>query len=257
MAIDPKRKGAVRPADVPTDVRRALSLGTIAAVNLGEGLSVEFHTLLGAAFPGVGEPAIERMRAAAGDGITRRMRLAGELLLERFGPGVIGPLSGHVSDTVRGWACTVIGLVPGWALERRLEEIRALADDAHSGVREWAWMGVRGAIAAEVDRAIGALVPWVSSHRPWVRRFAVESTRPRGVWCAHIESLKSDPARGLALLEPVRSDPEKYVQDSVANWLNDAGKTAPAWVRSVTGRWERESDTAATGRIVSRARRNL
>lgn len=257
MPIDPKRKGAVRPADVPVEVRRALSLGTASSVNLAEGLAVEFHTLLGSACPGVGEPAIERMREAAGDGITRRMRLAGELLLERFGAGVIGPLSGHGSDTVRGWACMVVGLVPGWGLERRLEEIRPLADDAHSGVREWAWMGVRGAIASEVDRAIAALVPWVSSHRPWLRRFAVESTRPRGVWCAHIEALKSDPGRGLVLLEPVRSDPERYVQDSVGNWLNDAGKSAAEWVRTVTGRWERESGTAATARIMSRARRNL
>lgn len=257
MPIDPHRTGPSRPTDVADDVRRALSQGKAASVNLAESLAVEFHVLLYHAVPEIGEPAIERMRAAADQGITQRMRLAAELLLTRCGPGKINQLAAHPSDTVRGWACTMIGLVPAWSLQERLEAVTPLADDAHFGVREWAWMGVRRAIVNETGPAIAWLTRFVASHRPWLRRFAVEATRPRGVWCPHIPGLKADPAPGLPLLEPLRADPEKYVQDSVANWLNDAGKSRPEWVLALTDRWLAEEDAAATERIVRRARRNL
>ncbi|MEM8757143.1 MAG: DNA alkylation repair protein [Planctomycetota bacterium] len=255
--IDPNRTGPSTPSQVDPEIRSALSLGEIPSVNLAESLAVEFHTLLAAACPDVGEPALLRMREAAGDGITKRMRLAAELLLTRFGPGKINQLAAHPSDTVRGWACTMIGLTPGSSAREQLAAITPLADDAHHNVREWAWMGVRRAIIDDLVTALKVLTPWTASHRPWLRRFAVEATRPRGVWCPHIESLKTDPSPGRPLLEPLRADPEKYVQDAVANWLNDAGKTSPDWVLSLTDRWLAESDTPATARIVKRARRNL
>lgn len=255
--IDARRKGPSRPAGVEPRVRAALSRGEIPSVNLAESLAVEFDVLLFHAAPTIGEPAIERMKLASGEGVTTRMKLAAELLLTRFGPGGIDTIAGHTSDTVRGWACTMIGLEADRTLDERLARIRPFADDPHYGVREWAWMALRPHIVPDPARAIKRLKPWVASHRPNLRRFAVEATRPRGVWCAHIPALKADPAPGLPLLEPLRADDEKYVQDAVANWLNDAGKTSAGWVRELTDRWLDESDTKATRRIVTRARRNL
>ena len=91
-------------------------------------------------------------------------------------------------------------------------------------------MAVRPHVAAELARAIALLVDWTADHSPYVRRFASEATRPRGVWCTHIAALRREPEPGRALLEPLRADPSGYVQDSVGNWLNDAGKDRPDWV---------------------------
>ena len=69
--------------------------------------------------------------------------------------------------------------------------------------------------------------------------------------------LKAQPWRGLPLLEPLRADASRYVQNSVANWLNDAAKTQPAWVREVCERWSRGKAPAATLYIVRRAQRSI
>lgn len=101
------------------------------------------------------------------------------------------------------------------------------------------------------------LTPWTQSPSPNVRRFASEALRPRGVWCAHIGTLKKEPEKALPILTPLRADEVVYVQDSVANWLNDAAKDQPDWVRNLCQQWLRESPTPATRRITQRGMRSL
>jgi 3-methyladenine DNA glycosylase AlkC len=135
--------------------------------------------------------------------------------------------------------------------------VRPFARDAHFGVREIAWMAARPRIAAEIERALKLLARWSTDRDAHVRRFASESTRPRGVWCKHIAALRTDPSPGLLVLEPLRADASKYVRDSVANWLNDAAKDHPDWVRSVCARWSRASPRPETAAILKRALRSL
>ena len=227
------------------------------ASNLTECLAVDFAALMQAAAPQAGAEAVAALRAQARLGISKRMALAAQILLERQGADAFKQLKKHRSDTVRGWACFMVGTLPDLTQQQRLAMIRPLADDAHFGVREWAWLAVRPHLAAELDAAVQLLLPWTADPSERLRRFASESLRPRGVWCAHIAALKADPGRALPLLEPLRADPAAYVQDSVANWLNDASKDQPDWVRSVCARWLKGKPAAATERICKRALRSV
>ncbi|MDX2115145.1 MAG: DNA alkylation repair protein [Planctomycetota bacterium] len=249
------RKGARRMADVTPAVRARLNRGEIEALTLSEILTVDFAKLIRAAAPEIDPRRAARVGRAGG--IIARMRAAGVELLEHGGIGMFDGLAAHRSDTVRGWAAYLLAEAPGLTLAERLKRVKPLADDANAGVREWAWIALRPHVAADLPGAIRALWPWTGHRSANVRRYASEITRPRGVWCAHLNELKRDPTSGLVLLEPLRADGAKYVQDSVANWLNDAGKSHPEWVRGVCARWERESESAATARICRRALRSL
>lgn len=259
----PQRVGARRMSEIPPDVLVRLSNGEIQTASLVEILAIDFGTLVGKVLREVG------LRAGPAD--LERVRAAGEFL-DRFRAGaacleetagkvhrakLVQALAVHTSDAARGMGALVVAADPTLSLKGLFKGIRPFADDSHSGVREWAWMAVRPRIAAELVGAIGVLAEWSLSSSENVRRFASEATRPRGVWCAHIQELKERPEVGLPVLEPLRADPTKYVQDSVGNWLNDASKSQPEWVREVCGRWMKESSGAATARIVKRALRTI
>jgi len=242
---------------IPKHVFDALSHGTRESANLAEGLAVDFVVLMMHVHPDIAFDDIDYLTMCP-PSITERMKRAGQILTRDFGTEHVRELIDHPSDTVRGWACYVIGLATDLKFNKRLQLMAPLADDSHFGVREWAWMALRPHIAADLDTAIKLLVPWTAKRSPLLRRFATEATRPRGVWCTHIDRLKQFPELGLPLLEPLKADPEKYVQDSVSNWLNDAAKSQPDWVRELCRRWSKECPGSKhTARIIKRAQRNL
>jgi 3-methyladenine DNA glycosylase AlkC len=248
-------RGARRRSEIPTSVLKALHAGEREAANLVESLAIDFRKLLAAALPAVSIPSDVDLSPKAP--ITQRMAVVADHIWEQTGVTRLQEITFHPSDTVRGWACYVVALEESFSLAQRLNAIRPLADDPHFGVREWAWLAVRPRVAAELAPAMRQFKTWVKHPAPNIRRFAIETTRPRGVWCAHLTALKERPQEALALLDPVKSDPARYVQDSVANWLNDASKTRPDWVRDLCKRWQRESPTAETARICQRALRSL
>jgi 3-methyladenine DNA glycosylase AlkC len=262
-----KRKGSPTTAGVPAAVRQLLDTGRIETVNLSEWLIVDQLRLAERVFTenDLSDALPElRRRLAALDRPTapKRLEAVGRVLVEAL-PGarafgrVHTALLAHASDIVRAWAAYMVGFHPGFSLAERLRRIRPMAADTNMSVREVAWFALREHIAADLSEALDQLTPFTQETDASLRRFASEATRPRGVWCRHIQALKENPAQGLPILEPLRSDASKYVRDSVGNWLNDASKSQPDWVRAVCSRWSRESDTDATAYIVRRALRTL
>ena len=251
------RKGAIRAADIPADVLHALSRGQMQSATLADCMALDQAMLVRTVFPGLSASALKAVNVACALGVLKRMACIGAVLLDELGTDGIAQCQSHAADTVRGWACFMIGAQPALDLQARLTSIRPLADDVHFGVREWAWMGVRPHLAQELAESIAHLAPWTAEPSERLRRFASEALRPRGVWCAHIAALKREPAQALPILSPLRADPSAYVQDSVANWLNDAAKDQPVFVRDLCTQWLQGASTDATRRICQRAQRNL
>lgn len=242
-------------AAISAERQHDLDTGAAASTHLAECLAVDFAVLLQAVAV-LPEAAVQRMRDAASKGITQRMALAATLLREA-GQGDVLLWQSHPSDTVRGWACYLIGSDAALDLPAKLRAMRPLADDLHFGVREWAWLAVRADLVAAPLPALQLLLPWVDEASPYLRRFACEALRPRGVWATHITVFKQQPEHALPLLDALANDPERYVQDSVGNWLNDASKTQPTWVLDLCARWQREHSSTANAYIRTRAQRSL
>ncbi|WP_374832910.1 DNA alkylation repair protein [Paenochrobactrum pullorum] len=229
----------------------------VETTNLTECLAVDFRELVQQVLPDLSEKKLAEIKAQADAGISRRMRLMATFILAEYGTAFIEKLSKHPSDTVRGWVCFMTGQQTDLTLPQRLDAIKPLADDRHFGVREWSWMAVRDDLAKNIEQAVNLLQPWTQNSSEYIRRFATESLRPRGVWCAHIGILKQNPQIVMPLLEALKADPSPYVQDSVANWLNDASKDRADWVQDLCLRWMENLPSKATQRICKRAMRSI
>lgn len=97
---------------------------------------------------------------------------------------------------------------------------------------------------------------WAHDPNVHVRRLVSEGTRPRLPWAPRLRAFQHDPRPVLKLLELLKDDPERYVQRSVANNLNDIGKDHPDLVADVCRRW---SKGAPPGRqwVIKHALRSL
>jgi 3-methyladenine DNA glycosylase AlkC len=261
-----KRKGARSIKDIPADILGQLNSGKIESANLVEWLAIDQKALLKNvltdwkrtnyeasvlhSIDNLKKPTITTINEAIGVGLFQQAT-------ENSDTDLLKIMAKHPSDAVRCWATYMIGKNPTLTISEMLKAIQPFAADTHFGVREIAWMAVRPMIAKHLTESLAILATWTASIDENVRRFASESTRPRGVWCAHIEVLKENPALALPILEPLKSDSAKYVQDSVGNWLNDASKTQPDFVSNLCENWSKITPSKATNYIINKAMRTI
>ncbi|WP_265129507.1 DNA alkylation repair protein [Chryseobacterium oranimense] len=261
-----KRKGARSIKDIPESILTQLNRGETESVNLTEWLAVDQKLLLEnfllqhnrkeyikpilKAVDRLKKQTVNTVNEAIGVGILNES-------LKNRDEDFLSVVSAHTSDLVRCWGTYMVGRNEALTISEKLEKIQAFASDSHFGVREICWMAVRPGIAENLEESLTILSCWTNHENEYIRRFASESTRPRGVWCAHIEKLKKNPGLGLVILEPMKSDPSRYVQDSVGNWLNDASKSQPEFVIEICDEWLRESLVKETKYIVKKALRTI
>jgi 3-methyladenine DNA glycosylase AlkC len=257
------RKPARKIADIPKEVLQALERGRFETKNLTEWLAVDRVKLLmnltdPLELPITSEELRSLQRELKDQSALKQSQAVGRLLSSKFkvGDAAWKRLSSHGSDVVREWCAITVGLAE-LPFPKKLAWIKLFADDINSGLREIAWISLREDVIQDPQSCIASLIPWTGSRSERLRRYASEITRPRGVWCSHVQQLKENPEWGLPILEPLMSDSSRYVQDSVANWLNDASKSQAGWVREVTQQWLDRSDCSETKYIVRRALRTL
>ncbi|PQA95590.1 DNA alkylation repair protein [Chryseobacterium shigense] len=261
-----KRKGARSIKDIPNEILEKLNRGEIESVNLTEWLAVDQRRLLENLLQQ--NHRTEYLKPIV-ENVDQLKKQTVNTINETIGIGLLSlasknsddefllKLSAHPADLVRCWASYTIGRNNNLKIKEKLDRIKPFASDSHFGVREICWMAVRPDISKNLDESLSVLSDWTLHDNENMRRFASESTRPRGVWCEHIDALKQNPGLGLKILEPLRSDSSRYVQDSVGNWLNDASKSQPEFVIETCEEWLRESPGKETQYIVKKAMRTL
>lgn len=263
---DVKRKGARTTKDIPPEILEKLNHGEIETANIVEWFAIDRRQLLALV---LAQNKRETYLKPILEHINGLKKQTSNTISEAIGEGLFWQadkysdkeclqiISHHSSDLVRSWGCFMVGKNNALSLCQMLKEIKVFAEDKHFNVREEAWVAVRPTVISNLTESINILSEWVLDGDEYIRRFASEITRPRGVWCKHIEALKKNPELALLILEPLKSDTSKYVRDSVANWLNDASKTQPEFVENLCRRWKEESDTKETRYIIKKALRTL
>lgn len=96
---------------------------------------------------------------------------------------------------------------------------------------------IRAFIERYPEQTYARLQRWATDPSVHVRRLVSEGTRPRLPWAPRLKAYQRDPAPVVALLELLKDDPERYVQRSVANNLNDIAKDHPDVAVAVCERW--------------------
>ncbi|NKI32500.1 DNA alkylation repair protein [Muricauda sp. DJ-13] len=256
------RKGARSLKDINPEVLDYLNQGKIETANLMEWLAIDQQALLKVVLEETEkvnwlpsfEEAINSQKKPTANSNTK---VIGETFAQLTSDdGFYQYLKSHTSDVVRCWAC--------WAESLLQDEIGTLlniskfyAADKHFGVREVVIFASKDRMNEQLEECVTELSKWTTSKDENIRRFVAEAMRPVGVWVKKIEAFQENPAKGLPLLEPLKSDPSKYVRDSVGNWLNDASKSKPEWVIEVCSRWQKESQTKETAYIIKKALRTI
>ncbi|WP_299116033.1 DNA alkylation repair protein [uncultured Winogradskyella sp.] len=256
------RKGARSLKDLNPEVIEYLNRGLIETRNLMEWLATDQLALLKLVLKDLGkenwfsdfEVAINAQKKPTANSNTK---VIGQTLgLLTSDSSIYEALQTHTSDLVRCWSC--------WAESTHYDSIpelinamKSYASDTHFGVREVVIFASKERMIEELETAICILSKWTSDKDENVRRFAVESLRPVGVWTKKISAFQEHPKKGISLIEPLKSDTSKYVRDSVGNWLNDASKSQPDWVRSICSKWEKESPTKETAYIIKKGLRTI
>lgn len=261
-----ERKGARSTKDIPENILAQLNRGEIETANLVEWLAVDQRFLLEnllvehqrtdylkpmlSKIDQLKKQTVNTINEAIGTGLF-------EQAIKNNDSDFLTVVSKHKADLVRCWAAYTIGKNEELNIIEILEQIQPFSADKHFGVREISWLAVRKKISQNLIQSVEILSEWTSNQDENIRRFTTEATRPRGVWCEHIDELKQNPELALSILEPLNSDKSKYVMDSIGNWLNDVSKTCPDFVKELCQRWEKESETKETKYIIKKALRTI
>ena len=184
-----------------------------------------------------------QLREALPESIPQALRI-----LARCLPESSNRPPGAIND--RQWLWPVSDFIRDYAGEHWDEAMEAIYRLAHCGKAEYA---IRPMLQLFPQRTLQRLLEWCDDPSEHVRWFCSEATRLRSPWASQAGLSRE---QVLPLLDALKRDPSRHVQKSVANHLNQLGKTDPGWLLDLMIVWSEESDEN-TDWIVQHALRTL
>ncbi len=106
------------------------------------------------------------------------------------------------------------------------------------------------------EQAMEVIMQWSKDSNVHVRRLASECIRIRLPWARKSFAALSDFASYKQVLANLKSDPEKFVQKSVGNNLNDLMKENPARAREIISEWQNDNPSKETLWIIKHGLRS-
>lgn len=144
--------------------------------------------------------------------------------------------SSQISD---GWLQWPLGkFIADYGLEHFETSMTAMIELTQRFTSEFA---VRPFLEHRQQETLDRLLELTRHSSPHVRRWCSEGSRPLLPWGKRLSALAEDPSPVWPILEALKDDPERYVQKSVANHLNDISKNHPDLVVDRCRNWMKQA----------------
>ena len=182
--------------------------------------------------------------------LPRAFPVAAEVLIASLGPEL---------DGTEGFGLAPFRYLPHvlFVQKHGLDDFEPAMQAQHALTRRFsAESSIRAYLVKYPEATYARLREWARDDSVHVRRLVSEGTRPRLPWAPRLRAFQKDPRPVIALLELLKDDPERYVQRSVANNLNDIAKDHPALAIATCRRWLADA-SAERAWVVRHALRTL
>ncbi len=141
--------------------------------------------------------------------------------------GVLAQILGPENEEETGmftnyyWLMPVAKLVEKYGLDHFDLSMRMIEEITKRNTGEYT---IRPFVEKHQEKTMEQMARWSLNTNFHVRRLACEGSRPRLPWAAKLQCFIDDPAPLLSTLNQLKDDESKYVQNSVANCINDIFK---------------------------------
>lgn len=115
---------------------------------------------------------------------------------------------------------------------------------------------VRTLLREHPKEVMDELIKWTLDENVHVRRLASEGVRIRLPWSRKLYAALDEFERYTVILTNLKDAPEKFVQKSVGNNLNDLYKDAPEKADYIISQWEKSGQSKTQDWIIKHGRRN-
>ena len=157
-----------------------------------------------------------------------------ELLVKILGPENKGSY-GTFNDFF--WTWPIGAFIERQGLHEEELSINAIIELTKRGTGEFA---IRPFIRQNPQHLVATMTSWSTHENFHVRRLSSEGLRPNLPWAGKLKLFIEQPESVFNILENLRNDPERYVQTSVANHINDYFKVNNEAAMSLIHSWSKD-----------------